>query len=74
LPVGCWLFSVSTEAVHLGLRTPDLFFELQYPFDTGDVEAAVDQGRDLTQARYVTAAVQASATGAAPRLDQPFPL
>ena len=61
--------SLSTEALHLGLQTSDLLLELQYPFDTGDVEPAVDEGGDLTQARHVTAAVKASAAGAAPRSD-----
>ncbi len=55
--VGRWLFNLSAEAFHLGLQTSDLFLELQYPFDAGDVEPAVDEGRDLTKTRHVTAAV-----------------
>ena len=70
--LACWALAASassTEALHLGLQTSDLLLELQYPFDTGDVEPAVDEGGDLTQARHVTAAVKASAAGAAPRSD-----
>ena len=45
----------------------------QYPFDTGNVEPAIDEGGDLTQASHVIAAVKASAASAAPRFDQPLP-
>ena len=44
------MFGVSTETFHLGLQTPHLLFELEYPFDTGDVEAAVINAAILTKA------------------------
>ena len=71
--VSKWTFSklAGTEAFHLGLQAPDFVLELQYPFDTGDVEPVVDEGGDLTQPGQVIAAVKACAAGAAPRFDLP---